>query len=55
MNFGKINRFEQVSNMGPSAYMAHNLPEGMEPGLKKTAFLIQLIFFLHVGRINPRG
>ena len=24
--------------MGPSAYMAHNLPEGMEPGLKKTAF-----------------
>ena len=38
MNFGKINRFEQISNMGPSAYMAHNLPEGMEPGLKKTAF-----------------
>ena len=55
MNFGKINRFEQISNMGPSAYMAHNLPEGMEPGLKKTAFLIQLIFFLHVGRINLRG
>ena len=35
--------------MGPSAYMAHNLPEGMEPGLKETAFFDPVNFSFPLG------
>ena len=35
--------------MGPSAYMAQNLPEGMEPGLKETAFFDPVNFSFPLG------